>query len=51
MDKKEYIDENPGALQADLTKEDMLETDKGLSEMDIKGARLDEGLLSMSEKQ
>lgn len=51
MDKVEYIDENLGALDVEMTPEDLKEIDQELSKIDIKGARLDEGLLSMSEEQ
>lgn len=50
MDKTEYIDDNLKSLDVSLTTDDLGEIDEQLSKINIQGARLDEGLLSMSEK-
>lgn len=50
MDKVEYIDDNLESLDVELTSEDLREIDEQMSRINVKGARLDEGLLSMSEK-
>lgn len=49
MDKVEYIDDNIKSVDLVLTTEDLNYIDNQLSEIKIQGARLDEGLLSMSE--
>lgn len=49
MDKVEYIDDNLKSIDVELTAEDLREIDRGLSKINVQGARLDEGLLSMSE--
>jgi aryl-alcohol dehydrogenase-like predicted oxidoreductase len=51
MDKIEYIDDNLKALNLALTSQDLQEIDAELSKIKLQGARLNEGLLSMSEKQ
>lgn len=50
MDKVEYIDDNLKSLDVELTAEDLREIDAELSKINVEGARLDEGLLSMSEE-
>jgi aryl-alcohol dehydrogenase-like predicted oxidoreductase len=50
MDKMEYIDDNLKSIDVELTAEDLREIDEGLSKINVQGARLDEGLLSMSEE-
>jgi aryl-alcohol dehydrogenase-like predicted oxidoreductase len=50
MDKVEYIDDNIRSVDLELTAEDLKEIDSELSKINIQGARLDEGLLSMSEE-
>jgi aryl-alcohol dehydrogenase-like predicted oxidoreductase len=50
MDKVEYIDDNIGSVDLELTAEDLKEIDTRLSEIKIQGERLDAGLLSMSEE-
>jgi aryl-alcohol dehydrogenase-like predicted oxidoreductase len=49
MDKVEYIDDNLKSIDLEMTAEDLREIDEELSKIDVQGARLDEGLLSMSE--
>lgn len=49
MDKIEYIDDNLKSLNIELSPQDLKDIDSGLSKIQIQGARLDEGLLSMSE--
>jgi aryl-alcohol dehydrogenase-like predicted oxidoreductase len=49
MDKVEYIDDNLEAIDLELTAEDLREIDSEISKIKLQGARLDEGLLSMSE--
>ena len=49
MDKVEYIDDNLKSIDLELTSEDLQEIDHQLSKIKLQGARLDEGLLSMSE--
>jgi aryl-alcohol dehydrogenase-like predicted oxidoreductase len=49
MDKVEYIDDNLRSIDLELAAEDLQEIDNGLSKINVQGARLDEGLLSMSE--
>lgn len=50
MDKVEYLDDNIRSVQLELSTADLLEIDQQLSDIHIVGARLDEGLLSMSEQ-
>lgn len=50
MDKVEYIDDNLKSIDVELTAEDLREIDDELSKINLHGARLDEGLLSMSEE-
>lgn len=47
MDKVEYIDDNLKSIDLELTAEDLKEIDNQLSTINIKGDRLDAGLLSM----
>lgn len=49
MDKIEYLDDNIRSVQLELTPHDLEEIDNQLSTIKIQGARLDDGLLSMSE--
>lgn len=49
MDKLEYIDDNIKAVDVSLSAADLAEIEQQLSQISIHGARLDEGLLSMSE--
>jgi aryl-alcohol dehydrogenase-like predicted oxidoreductase len=49
MDKIAYIDDNIKSADLELTVEDLNEIDNGMSKITLHGARLDEGLLSMSE--
>jgi aryl-alcohol dehydrogenase-like predicted oxidoreductase len=49
MDKVEYIEDNIKSVKVELTKEDLLEIDTEMSKINVQGARLSEGLLSMSE--
>lgn len=49
MDKVEYIDDNIKSVDLVLTPRDLEEIDSELSNIKLHGARLDEGLLSMSE--
>jgi len=50
VDKVEYIDDNLKFLDVELTAEDLREIDEQMSRINLQGARLNEGLLSMSEK-
>ena len=50
MDKVEYIVDNTKSIDVTLTAEDLRDIDQQLRQINIQGARLDEGLLSMSEK-
>ncbi len=50
MDKIEYIDDNIKALQVEITADDLKDVDDTLSKINIQGARLNEGLLAMSEE-
>lgn len=45
----EYIDDNLKSIDLELTAEDLRKIDSELSKINVQGARLDEGLLSMSE--
>jgi aryl-alcohol dehydrogenase-like predicted oxidoreductase len=49
MDKVEYIDDNIKSVDLELSAEDLMEIENELSKINVQGARLDEGLLSMSE--
>ena len=49
MDKVAYIEDNIKAVDIELTSKDLQEIDEALSKIQIKGERLDAGLLSMSE--
>jgi len=49
MDKIAYIDDNIQSADLELTAEDLQEVNNGMSKITLQGARLDEGLLSMSE--
>ena len=49
MDKIAFIDDNIQSTNLELTKEDLEEVDHFMSQITVQGARLDEGLLSMSE--
>lgn len=51
MDKVEFIDDNLKAIELSLGKNDLSEIGTVLSNLKITGARLNEGLLAMSEKQ
>ncbi|HDS1733283.1 aldo/keto reductase [Pseudomonas sp. BP8] len=50
MDKIEYLNENILSVDLELTDDDLREIDTQLASINIQGARLDDGLLSMSEK-
>jgi len=50
MDKIEYLDENILSVDLELTDSDLCEIDTQLASIHIQGGRLDDGLLSMSEK-
>lgn len=49
MDKIAYIDDNIKSADLELTADDLQEIDNAMSKITLHGARLDEGLLSMSE--
>lgn len=49
MDKVQYLDDNIKAVNIELTADDLAEIESRLSSIQIQGARLDDGLLSMSE--
>jgi len=49
MNALAHIDENLTSADLTLTSEDLREIDRAASKIDIRGARLDEGLLSLSE--
>lgn len=51
MDKIDYIDDNIQSIGLELTLNDLNFIDAELAKIKIQGARLDEGLLSMSEDQ
>jgi aryl-alcohol dehydrogenase-like predicted oxidoreductase len=51
MDKIEYIDDNIKSVELELTADDLREIDDQMSKITLQGARLNEGLLSMSEEQ
>jgi aryl-alcohol dehydrogenase-like predicted oxidoreductase len=50
MDKIEYIDDNIKSIELELTSDDLREIDNHMSKITLQGARLNEGLLSMSEE-
>jgi len=50
MDKIEYLNENILSVDLELTDSDLREIDTQLASIHIQGGRLDDGLLSMSEK-
>ena len=50
MDKTEYIDDNLRSVDLELTGEDLREIDEQMARINVQGERLDQGLLSMSEK-
>jgi aryl-alcohol dehydrogenase-like predicted oxidoreductase len=50
MDKVEYIEDNIKSVDLVLTATDLVEIEQQLAQINIQGARLDEGLLSMSEQ-
>lgn len=49
MDKIEFIDDNIKSLKVELTHADLEKIDQGISQITIQGARLNEGLLMLSE--
>jgi aryl-alcohol dehydrogenase-like predicted oxidoreductase len=49
MDKPEHMDENLASVDIVLTATDLREIDTAASRIEVQGARLDEGLLSLSE--
>lgn len=49
MDKLEYLDDNIGAAEVSLSARDLQEIEEGLAGIAIQGARLNEGLLGLSE--
>jgi aryl-alcohol dehydrogenase-like predicted oxidoreductase len=49
MDRPEHLEENLGALDLELTPEDLREIDAAASAIEVQGARLSEGLLNLSE--
>jgi len=49
MDKIAYLDDNIKSADLELTAGDLEEIDNGMASITLHGARLDEGLLSMSE--
>ena len=49
MDKVEFIDDNLKSIEIELSAEDLKEIDEQLSQISIRGERLDAGLLSISE--
>jgi aryl-alcohol dehydrogenase-like predicted oxidoreductase len=50
MDKIEYIEDNIKSVDLELTPDDLQEIDQEMSKINVHGARLDEGLLSLSEE-
>lgn len=50
MDKVEYIDDNVKSVDIELTREDLLAIDHEMEKITVHGARLDEGLLGLSEE-
>ncbi|UMY66576.1 MULTISPECIES: aldo/keto reductase [unclassified Flavobacterium] len=51
MDKMTYLNENMGAVDVEITKADLDRIDRELAQIDIQGARLNEGLLTLTEEQ
>ena len=49
MDKIEYLDDNINSVDLILTETDLLDLENGLAEITFQGARLNEGLLGLSE--
>ena len=49
MDKVAYIDDNIKAIALELTAADVAGIDAQMAQIEVRGGRLDEGLLSMSE--
>jgi aryl-alcohol dehydrogenase-like predicted oxidoreductase len=49
IDKLEHLDENLASVELELTSQDLAEIDTAASHIEIHGARLDAGLLSLSE--
>lgn len=50
MDKTEYIDDNIKSVDVELTTNDLQEIEDGLATITFQGARLNEGLLGLSEE-
>lgn len=50
MDKIEYLDDNIKSVSVDLSTDDLLEVEQGLANITFQGARLNEGLLGLSEE-
>ncbi|SFA69422.1 Predicted oxidoreductase [Collimonas sp. OK607] len=50
MDKIAYIDDNLKSVDVELDADDLREIEQRMSQIAIQGARLDDGLLSMSDK-
>jgi len=50
MDKIEYLDDNIRSLNLELTPKDLQEIEDGLSNITFQGARLNDGLLDLSEE-
>jgi aryl-alcohol dehydrogenase-like predicted oxidoreductase len=50
MDRVAYIDDNLKSIDVELTAGDLREIDDEMSKINVQGARLDEGLLFMSEE-
>lgn len=49
MDKVEYIDDNLKSVELELSVADLRQIAEEMAQINVRGARLDEGLLSMSE--
>jgi aryl-alcohol dehydrogenase-like predicted oxidoreductase len=49
INKPEYLQENLGSVDVVLTPDDLREIDSAASQIEVKGARLSEGLLQLSE--
>lgn len=50
MDKVEYLDDNIKSVDVELTSNDLREIEDGLANITFQGARLNEGLLGLSEE-
>jgi len=50
MDKIEYLDDNIKSVDVELSSNDLQEIEDGLAKMTFQGARLNEGLLGLSEE-